>query len=61
MLCKTLSKQQQQQQQQQQKLRPCITRSIIKSIQTRNIDHKKFAKTKSKFWYCKYKYHRNNH
>ena len=41
------------------KQKPWITKSIIKSIKTKNIYYKKFLKTKSKFWYDRYKYYRN--
>ena len=51
---KTLSKQES-----KTKQKPWITKSIIKSIKTKNISYKKFVKTQSKFWFDRYKYYKN--
>ena len=42
-----------------QKLKPWITKGILKSISIKNKHYKKFLNTKKPFWYQKYKYHRD--
>ena len=42
-----------------QRLKPWITKGILKSISIKNKHYKKFLKTKKSIWYQKYKYYRD--
>ncbi len=42
-----------------QKLKPWITKGILKSISIKNKHYKKFLKTKKSIWYQNYKYYRD--
>ena len=41
------------------KLKPWITKSILNLSRKKNELYRKYIKTQSRFWYCRYKYYRN--
>ena len=41
------------------RLKPWITKSILNSINKKNGLYRKYIKTQSKFWYCRYKHYRD--